>query len=114
MSIPVDLVDLPKTLQDFDRGYLLTTTEGRVKAVSVRAVAVDGVLRVATPGRGSVANVGANPTVTTVPERDLELHRVSSLLVLVGRFLRLVEQVQVVRGHEQRRDRVLDQLDAPA
>jgi hypothetical protein len=64
MSIPVDLVDLPKTLQDFDRGYLLTTTDGRVKAVSVRAVPADGTLRVAAPGRGSVANVGANPIVT--------------------------------------------------
>ena len=64
MSIPVDVADLPKTLEDFDRGYLLTTTDGRVKAVSVRAVPADGTLRVATPGRGSVANVGANPTVT--------------------------------------------------
>lgn len=64
MSIPVDLVDLPQTLEGFDRGYLLTTTDRRVKAVSVRAVAADGVLRVAAPGRGSVANVGANPTVT--------------------------------------------------
>ena len=64
MSIPVDLADLPKTLADFDRGYLLTSSEGRVKAVSVRAVPVGGGLRVATPGRGSIANIGANPTVT--------------------------------------------------
>ncbi|WP_296602067.1 pyridoxamine 5'-phosphate oxidase [Nocardioides sp.] len=64
MSIPVDLADVPKTLEDFDRGYLLTTTDGRVKAVSVRAVPADGALRVANPGRGSVANVGANPTAT--------------------------------------------------
>ena len=35
-----------------------------MKAVSVRAVAEDGALLVATPGRGSVANVGANPPVT--------------------------------------------------
>lgn len=64
MSIPVDLADLPKTLADFDRGYLLTTAEGRVKAVSVRAAAAGGALRVATPGRGSVANIGVNPVVT--------------------------------------------------
>lgn len=64
MSIPVDLADVPKTLEDFDRGYLLTTTDGRVKAVSVRAVPADGTLRVATPGRGSLANIDANPTAT--------------------------------------------------
>ena len=64
MSIPVDLADLPKALEDFDRGYLLTTTDGRVKAVSVRAVPAGGLLRVAGPGRGSVANVAANPTAT--------------------------------------------------
>jgi hypothetical protein len=65
MSIPVDLADLPKTLADFDRGYLLTTSEGRVKAVSVRAEPVDGGrLRVPTPGRGSVANVDSLPAVT--------------------------------------------------
>ena len=64
MSIPVDIADLPKTLADFDRGYLLTTADGRVKAVSVRAEAGDGSVRVAAPGRGSLANVGANPTVT--------------------------------------------------
>lgn len=64
MSIVVDLADLPKTLADFDRGYLLTTSEGRVKAVSVRAEPVDGTLRVAAPGRGSVANIGVNPVVT--------------------------------------------------
>jgi hypothetical protein len=72
MSIPVDLADLPKTLADFGRGYLLTTAEGRVKAVSVRVSAVDGALRVATPGRGSVANIGVNPVVTLLfpPQED--------------------------------------------
>lgn len=64
MSIPVDLSDLPKTLADFDRGYLLTSADGRVKAVSVRATAGGDTLLVATPGRGSVANVAANPAVT--------------------------------------------------
>ena len=66
MSVLVDLADLPKTLADFERGYLLTSKDGLVKAVSVRAVPEDGGLRIATPGRGSVANVGANPNVTLV------------------------------------------------
>jgi hypothetical protein len=64
MSIPVDIADLPHRLAEFDRGYLLTSRDGLVKAVSVRAVPEDGTLRIAAPGRGSVANVGANPSVT--------------------------------------------------
>jgi len=64
MSVVVDLADLPARLQDYDRGYLLTTRDGLVKAVSVRAVVEDGTLRVPTPGRGSVANVGGTPAVT--------------------------------------------------
>lgn len=64
MSIPVDVADIPARLADFDRCYLLTSRDGLVKVVSVRAVAEDGALRVPGPGRGSVANVGANPQVT--------------------------------------------------
>ena len=64
MSVVVDLADLPEQLKAFDRGYLLTAKDGLVKAVSVRATAEDGALRVPAPGRGSVANVGANPSVT--------------------------------------------------
>lgn len=64
MSVVVDLADLPERLRDFDRGYLLTSRDGLVKAVSVRAVVEDGTLLVATPGRGSVANVEAFPAVT--------------------------------------------------
>ena len=64
MSIPVDVAELPQRLAEFDRGYLLTTTEGRVKAVSARAVPDGEVLTVAAPGRGSIANVAANPAVT--------------------------------------------------
>jgi hypothetical protein len=71
MSILVDLADLPATLADFDRGYLLTSADGRVKAVSARAEVDGAALLVRTPGRGSVANVGANPTVTLLfPPRD--------------------------------------------
>lgn len=64
MSVLVELADLPKALADFERGYLLTSKDGRVKAVSVRAVVDDGCLMITTPGRGSVANVGANPSIT--------------------------------------------------
>jgi hypothetical protein len=64
MSVVVGLGELPGKLKEFDRGYLLTSRDGLVKAVSVRAVAEDGMLLVATPGRGSVANVGTNPAVT--------------------------------------------------
>ena len=64
MSVVVDLAEIPDRLREFDRGYLLTTRDGAVKAVSVRAVAEDGTLLVATPGRGSVTNVGGNPAVT--------------------------------------------------
>jgi hypothetical protein len=64
MSVPVDVADIPARLAEFDRGYLLTSKDGAVKAVSVRAVPEDDRLRITTPGRGSVANVGANPAVT--------------------------------------------------
>lgn len=64
MSVVVELADLPQRLTEYDRGYLLTCRDGLVKAVSVRAMAADGSLRVPTPGRGSVANVGANAQVT--------------------------------------------------
>jgi hypothetical protein len=64
MSIVVDVADIPDRLAEFDRGYLLTSRDGTVKAVSVRAVPdADGLL-VRTPGRGSIANVGLNPAVT--------------------------------------------------
>src|SRR6478735_481228 len=66
MSVLVDLADLPKTLGDFDRGYLLTSKDGLVKVVSARAVVAGATLVIACPGRGSVANVGANPSVTLV------------------------------------------------
>lgn len=64
MSIPVDVDRLGETLTDFRAGYLLTSSDGRVKVVSAVPVLVDGVLRVAAPGRGSLANVAANAEVT--------------------------------------------------
>ena len=42
MSIPVELADLERTLADFGAGYLLTTIDGRVRAVSAAPAVVDG------------------------------------------------------------------------
>ncbi|MEO9325651.1 pyridoxamine 5'-phosphate oxidase [Nocardioides sp. C4-1] len=64
MSIPVEVDRLADALADVDDGYLLTTGDQRVKAVSVRPVLTDGVLVVRAPGRGSLANVAANEVVT--------------------------------------------------
>ena len=65
MSIPVDVAELGKALEDFGVGYLLTASAaGTVKAVTVEPLLVDGVLAVTGPGRGSLANIGANPVVT--------------------------------------------------
>jgi len=92
MSILVDLADLPRALADFDRGYLLTTSgDGRVKAVSVRAAVSGSDLHVATPGRGSVANVGTNPMVTVLfPPRE------------EGGFTLLVDGAATVEGDHVR------------
>ena len=71
MSIPVDLADLERTLADFGPGYLLTTTDGVVRAVSAEPQVVDGVLVVADAGRRTNANIAANPTVTLLfPPRE--------------------------------------------
>lgn len=67
MSIPVDLADLNTALADFGAGYLLTASPtGRVKAVTVEPRVVDGRMVVSGPGRGSVANVAANASVTVL------------------------------------------------
>ncbi len=64
MSIPVSLADLALALEDVGVGYLLSTAGERVKAVTVEPTLVGGVLHVPGPGRGSLANVTANPAVT--------------------------------------------------
>ncbi len=67
MSIPVDVADLNTALADFGAGYLLTAAPGgRVKAVTVEPRIVGGQMVVTGPGRGSVANVGANALVTVL------------------------------------------------
>lgn len=65
MSIPVEIADLATTLADHGPGYLLTTSgDGRVKAVTVEPVVGEAGLVVAAPGRGTSANIAANPSVT--------------------------------------------------
>jgi hypothetical protein len=75
MSIKVEPDDLPRVLADFDAAYLLTVdplgSPARPKVVSVRPSLVDGTLAITGPGRGSLANVRANPAVTLVwPPRE--------------------------------------------
>ena len=76
MSIPVDVADLGPQLAQFDRAYLLSTSDDRVKVVSVRVGEYGGTaaLVVRAPGRGSLANVAANPVVTLLfpPVEDPE------------------------------------------
>ena len=65
MSIPVDVGDLAQALEGFGAGYLLTaSTAGAVKVVATAPSLSAGVLLVRRPGRGSLANVAGNPTVT--------------------------------------------------
>lgn len=66
MSIPVDIGDLAAALERFASGYLLTTTDGRVKVVTVDPVPDGHGLRVGAPGGGTLRNLAANPAVTLV------------------------------------------------
>lgn len=65
VSIPVAPADLATALRDRGPGYLLTTTDGRVKVVTVEPDAEPGgTLHVTAPGRGSLRNITANRRVT--------------------------------------------------
>jgi len=68
MSIPVDVADLARALADFDTGYLLTVSgDGRIKVIGVAPEVDDaGALVVSAAGRGSLANLALNPTVTMI------------------------------------------------
>jgi len=71
MSIPVEVADLAKALQEFGAGYLLTTTGGDVKVVTVEPTVTHGALLVERPGKGTAANLAENSTVTLVfPPRE--------------------------------------------
>lgn len=75
MSIPVDLGDLARALEDFGDGYLLTAGERGVKAVTVSATVADGVVRIPGPSRGTSANLEADPAATLLfPPREPRGH----------------------------------------
>ncbi|RHW27538.1 pyridoxamine 5'-phosphate oxidase [Nocardioides immobilis] len=79
MSIPVEIGDITAALERFGSGYLLTTTDGRVKVVTVDPDATGTGLRVSAPGRGTLGNLAANPAVTLVFP-PLEQHGYSLLV----------------------------------
>lgn len=64
MSIVVDLDQLASTLERYPYGYLLTTAEGAVKAVTVTASVVGRHVEVPVPSNGSARNLAGNPTAT--------------------------------------------------
>ena len=71
MSIPVEVADLAEALEDFGAGYLLTTTGGSVKVVTVDPTVTGGVVLVEGPGKGTVRNLADNTAVTLVfPPRE--------------------------------------------
>ncbi|MGE3287298.1 MAG: pyridoxamine 5'-phosphate oxidase family protein [Pseudonocardia sp.] len=74
MSIPVDLTELARVLEQFDYAYLLTTdAECRPHVVAVSAVVEQGHLTIGEVGRRSLANATARPQVTVVwppPDRS--------------------------------------------
>jgi hypothetical protein len=71
MSIPVEVADLARALEDFGAGYLLTNRAGAVKVVTVEPTVTDGVVLVEAPGKGTVANLADNAAVTLVfPPRE--------------------------------------------
>jgi hypothetical protein len=67
MSIPVDVADLAKALEDFGAGYLLTTSAERtVKVVTVEPAVVGDVVVVEAPGAGTLRNLAGHAAVTLV------------------------------------------------
>lgn len=64
MSIVVDLDQLASTLAGYPFGYLLTSSGGEVKAVTVTASVVDGHVEVPVASNGSARNLVGNPTAT--------------------------------------------------
>ncbi len=96
MSIPVDLADLARTLEQYGAGYLLSTAGEGVKAVSAAPVMSDGVVVVAGPGGGSLRNITANPAVTLLfPPREEHGYT----LLVDGTATVDGEDVRVTPGH---------------
>jgi hypothetical protein len=104
MSIPVDLADVARQLSEFERAYLLSTADERLKVVSVRVVVPGdgGSLLVRTPGRGSVANVTANPVVTLLFPPVDDAARVGTEPAAHPGFSLLVDGRAVVDGDDLR------------
>lgn len=64
MSIVVDLQRLSETLADYPYGYLLTTSGGAVKAVTITATVLDDRVVIPTGSGGSARNLAENSTAT--------------------------------------------------
>ena len=64
MSIVVDLQRLAETLAEYPYGYLLTTSGGRVKAVTITATVLDDRVIIPTGSNGSARNLAENSTAT--------------------------------------------------
>lgn len=64
MSIPVSIDDLARVAADYGSAYLLSCSDGRVKAVTVEPVIESGAIQVPGQSRGTAANVAENPAVT--------------------------------------------------
>ncbi|NLJ54022.1 MAG: pyridoxamine 5'-phosphate oxidase family protein [Intrasporangiaceae bacterium] len=64
MSIVVDRENLAEKLAEYPYGYLLTSADGAVKAVTVTATVRDGAVIIPTASRGSARNLAGNPTAT--------------------------------------------------
>ncbi len=64
MSIVVDLDHLAETLADYPYGYLLTSSGGAVKAVTVTATVQDGGVDIPVGSGGSARNLADNPKAT--------------------------------------------------
>jgi len=65
MSIQVDPTDLARTLDDYGVGYLLSTSsQGRVKAITITARVEGDVVVVPAPSTSTAANLAENPAAT--------------------------------------------------
>lgn len=66
MSIPVAVEALEKAMQEFGSAYLLTTSDARVKVVTVDPVVDGDRIRVGDPGGGTRSNLAGSAAVTLV------------------------------------------------
>lgn len=97
MSVKVDLATLADTMADYAGAYLLTVSSpARPHAVAVRPEAGPAGIRVAAPGRRTLANLGERPEVTLLfPPRDVGGYS----LIVDGRAVDEGDAVLVVPAH---------------